>query len=102
MELSRLQQLAGLKVTATNKQLITEAVRYDTSADWDADMDKLQHHLKEALAIMDSHRWQKHIDDTETNFEVEGLRSTHDSLYDAVDEANSLAEAFYSAMEGAA
>jgi hypothetical protein len=95
-----MQQLLALKPAQVVEQTLEE--RYEESADWDADMEKLQGHLKAALAIMDSPNWAKHIDDTEKNFDVDGLRSTHDSLYDAVDEANTLAKDFYSAMEDAA
>lgn len=76
--------------------------RYEESADWDADMGKLQEHLKAALAIMNSTNWAKHIKDTVANFNADGLRSTHDTLYVAVAEANTLAKDFYSAMEEAA
>lgn len=95
-----MQQLLALKPAQVVEQTLEE--RYEESSDWDADMGKLQEHLKAALAIMDSPNWAKHIDDTEANFDVDGLRSTHDSLYDAVDEANTLAKDFYSAMEEAA
>jgi hypothetical protein len=96
-----IQQLLAMQQTQkVDEEIVSE--RYDTSADWDADMDKLQEHLKAALAIMDSPNWAKHVDDTEKNFDVDGLRSTHDSLYDAVDEANTLAKDFYLAMEQAA
>ena len=95
-----MHQLLALKPVQVVEQNLEE--RYEESSDWDADMGKLQEQLLDALAIMDSPNWAKHIDDTEENFDVDGLRSTHDSLYDAVDEANTLAKDFYEEMERAA
>jgi hypothetical protein len=72
--------------------------RYEGSYEWDADMEKLQNHLKAAFDIINSTNWAKHVDDTEENFSVEGLREMHDKMYNAIEEAINAADDFYSTM----
>lgn len=83
------------ELTALQRKNTHVVERYEESADFDADMDKLQKHLKAALAIMDSANFVKHVDDTEENFDVEGLRDSYNKLYTAIEEAINSAKDFY-------
>ena len=92
-----IQQLLALKPEVkVDEEIVSE--RYDSSLDFDNDMSDLQKHLKDALAIMDSANWAKHMDDTESNFDVPGLRAAHDKLYAAIEEAINSADDFYDSM----
>ena len=105
MNTDRVRQLAGLPAKQLRQEApLLEAVtggRYETSADFDAEMAKLQFHLKAALDIINAEHWAKHIEDTKQNFEVEHLDSAHDKLYNAIKEAIAQAEDVYDIMEEA-
>lgn len=75
--------------------------QYEDSSDFDADMGKIQEHLKAALAIIDSHNWADHIDQTEANFDMPNLRGQHDELYGSIQNAIDSAEEFYNMMADA-
>lgn len=95
-----IQQLLAIQQTQkVDEEIVSE--RYDTSADWDADMDKLQEHLKAAMDIINSENWAEHIESTQNNFDVPGLSHTHDKLYNAIEEAINLASDVYAHMEEA-
>ena len=105
MEINRIRQLAGLPAKQPKQEApLLEAVtggRYETSADFDAEMGKLQFHLKAALDIINSEHWDKHIGEIKKSFEVEPLESTHDRLYESIEEAIALSEDLYDIMEEA-
>ena len=56
---------------------ITEAAeaktRYETSDEFDADMDKLQSLISQAKALVTSSAWKKHLRDTDLNFDTSAI-----------------------------
>lgn len=80
---------AGQKFVAVSaEQQITESKQYEESSDFDADFDKVEQHLKDAKAIVKSTAWQKHMKDTDNNFDtscVEMSRRAMDKLQLAIE-----------------
>ena len=89
---ANIAELAGIK--------LDENARYETSADFDHDVETLKSLIAKALAITSSYAWQKHLQDTEANFQVDlgdanDLRSSLDmarrslnDLYDDIVDAS--------------
>lgn len=95
-----MQQLLALKPEVkVDEEIVSE--RYDSSLDFDNDVSDLQKHLKDALAIINSANWIKHLDDTESNFDVPGLREAYDKLFDAIEKAIDSADDFYDCITDA-
>ena len=99
MDLQRLQQLAGLPLTES-KQILTE--RYEESADFDADMDKIEKLLKDALSIARSSNLVSHAKDTDKNFDVPNLKDKFSDMTFKIQQAISSVKDFYEEMEKAA
>ena len=75
-------------VAVSAEQQITEAKQYEESSDFDADFNTLEKHLKDAKDIVKSAAWQKHMKDTDTNFDtsvVEMSRRAMDKLQLAIE-----------------
>lgn len=75
--------------------------RYEESADFDADMDRIEKCLKDALAIARSPNFRKHAVDTDNHFNTR-TAGMGNLMADAIDNALTHAKDFYSAMEDAA
>ena len=76
-------------------ELVQEA--YDTSADWDADHDKLERLIKDALAIMNSPNWQMHMKDTDDNYSVDAVDAS-DEVHNALEQARDALKVLMSRM----
>lgn len=97
-----LPELLALK--AAQQQVTTEDTlqeRYNESSDFDADMDTLKDHLQAAMDIINSDNWAEHLESTENNFDVPGLRDAHDKMYQSIEDAMNNADTFYETMQEA-
>lgn len=74
MDNNQLRRLAGLP--PLKKQALTE--EYKESSDFDADMDKALKLLNDALLIIKSTSWKKHMHDTDYTFGTEGKGRSSD------------------------
>jgi hypothetical protein len=75
--------------------------RYEESADFDADMDRIEKCLKDALGIARSANFTKHMKDTDTNFDTSSKIYAQE-LVKAINEAIGAAKELYEEMEKAA
>jgi hypothetical protein len=65
------------KCCAVKEDVITE--RYEDSSDFDADYNAIEKHLKDALKIVQSANWKKHLKDTDANFSTEAVSKGRDA-----------------------
>jgi hypothetical protein len=70
-----LQQLIKIQESSQPSKVV-EA--YEESSDFDAEFDKAEKHLKDALAIVTSADWKKHMRDTDKNFSTNGVSRNND------------------------
>lgn len=107
-----LRKLAGIKTLASPFGAVTESVkpvkkpapvteRYETSASFDADMDKVFDHLLAAMKIYRSSDFHSHMKDTDANFDTDA-RAMSVKAESKLAEALSAAKALYSHMDKAA
>lgn len=108
-----LRKLAGIKTPASPFGAITESVkpvqkpaekiaeRYETSASFDADMDKVFDHLLAAMKIYRSSDFHSHMKDTDANFDTDA-RAMSVKAESKLADALSAAKALYSHMDKAA
>jgi hypothetical protein len=70
------------------RESLNEAKQYEESSDFDADFNTVEKHLKDAKDIVKSSAWQKHMKDTDANFDtsvVEMSRRAMDKLQLAIE-----------------
>jgi len=94
-----MQQLLALKPAQVVEQTLEE--RYEESSDFDADMDKIQNALEEAKKIVNSANFQRHMKDTDENFDTSTVEMGRRAL-DKLQLAIEAFEKFYTEMEQAA
>lgn len=95
MKLQELRKLAGLPAISK----VAEA--YEESSDFDADANKVEKYLKDALAIIKSAAWQKHMKDTDSNFDTSCVNASQD-LVKSINEALGSFKEFYDEIQKAA
>ena len=61
--------------------------RYDETAAWDADFNKLEDLINAAIKIVTSENWKKHMRDTDQNFDV-NVKRISDALVGELEQAN--------------
>ena len=82
-------------------KLSTLKEAYSESSDFDADYNKVEKHLKDALAIVKSANWQKHMRDTDKNFDTDCVTYSQDAVK-SLNEAIAAFAEFYDHIEKAA
>lgn len=88
MKLEHLKELTALVNNSAKITAVVESEEYETSADFDADFERMHGCLDQALGIVQSEAWKKHLKDTDLNYDtsaIELARRAEEKLVWAVD-----------------
>ena len=100
MLLKQLLALQQIEQTQANEE-VQVAEGYKSSADFDADMDKIEKHLKDAQIILTSKDFEEHVNDTDNQFDTNAGKQFR-LLVNRLNLTMATAEDLYKEMERAA